>query len=142
MERITIKFYAYGHPNVKATHKSTLEITRDDYLTPKGDCIIAVKAEYAVNDLPSKAKELLKHNDTKVLLKLRVGEFSDVVHAYGSKDLILESKNSMVIRKSTYVDERTLAIKADKAARDINRDLVRLLKDHRRRVLIELVIST
>ena len=34
MERLArVIFKARGHPNVKATHPSTLEITKDDFLT-------------------------------------------------------------------------------------------------------------
>ncbi|HIP75502.1 MAG TPA: DUF371 domain-containing protein, partial [Thermococcus paralvinellae] len=37
--------HCYGHENIKATHKSTLEITKEDFLTPRGDCIICIKAD-------------------------------------------------------------------------------------------------
>ena len=30
----------YGHPNIQATHQKTIEITKDDYLTHEGYCII------------------------------------------------------------------------------------------------------
>ena len=38
------------------------------------------------------------------------------------------SENEMVIRKSDFLDGRTFAIKADKAACDLNRYLVKYLK--------------
>ena len=36
---------ARGHENVTAEHVSTLEFTSDDFLTPAGDCILAVEAD-------------------------------------------------------------------------------------------------
>ncbi len=39
-------FTAQGHPNILATHKTTLEITKDTEVTGEGGCIIAVKADF------------------------------------------------------------------------------------------------
>ncbi|KUO85763.1 MAG: hypothetical protein AT709_05205 [Caldivirga sp. MG_3] len=43
--------WARGHVNVMATHRNTLEITRDDYVTKRGDCIVACCADKAALDL-------------------------------------------------------------------------------------------
>ena len=37
--------HARGHENVTAEHASTFEVTTDDYLTPAGDCILAIGAD-------------------------------------------------------------------------------------------------
>jgi hypothetical protein len=34
--------FAQGHENILATHKTTLEFTKDKRLSKKGDCIVAV----------------------------------------------------------------------------------------------------
>ena len=39
------RVHASGHENVSATHGSTFEVTSDDWLTPAGDCILAVEAD-------------------------------------------------------------------------------------------------
>ncbi|HIP58595.1 MAG TPA: DUF371 domain-containing protein, partial [Archaeoglobus profundus] len=31
---------AWGHPNITAKHRTTLEITKDEELSIRGDCII------------------------------------------------------------------------------------------------------
>ena len=54
------------------------------------------------------------------------GEYSFV--AEGSKDLSFESPTDMVIRKSSFVCGRTLAIRAESSAREIPRALVGTLK--------------
>ena len=36
---------ARGHPNIRATHKTTLEVTKEKELSPRGDCIIGICAD-------------------------------------------------------------------------------------------------
>ncbi|RLF17024.1 MAG: DUF371 domain-containing protein, partial [Thermoprotei archaeon] len=38
---IVEEIIAWGHPNIRALHRSTMEITKEPYVTPRGDCIIA-----------------------------------------------------------------------------------------------------
>ena len=128
-----------GHENVRATHKSTLEFTKEDYLTPRGDCILCVEADRGINDLSEDFKEALKAGK-KLLIRIRVGDLVDEVLAKGSSELILNHDYSMVIRKSTYIDSRTLAINANKAARDIDRRIVELLRYPKTIAEIELII--
>lgn len=129
-----------GHENVKATHRSTLEITREDFLTPRGDCIICVSADKALSDLSEDFKEALRKG-AKLRVVIRAGDIADELIAQGSPDLKLESPISIVIRKSDYVDDRTLAIRANKAAKDISRELVELLKNPETEVVVELIIE-
>ncbi|MFA4719462.1 DUF371 domain-containing protein [Pyrococcus kukulkanii] len=129
-----------GHPNVKATHRSTLEITKESYLTPRGDCIICISADKALADLDSKIKEAIRQGK-KIKIRIRVGELVDEVIAQGDSRLTLESEVSMVIRKSNYVDGRTLAIKANKAAKDIDRKLIERLKNPNTEAVIEIIVE-
>ena len=46
-----MKFTAYGHPYITATHKNTFEFTREKHLTLKGDCIIGVNVDYTLAEL-------------------------------------------------------------------------------------------
>jgi len=128
-----------GHENVRATHRSTLEFTKENYLTPRGDCIICIGADRGINDLSEEFKAALREG-RKLLIRVRVGELVDEVVAWGSPGLILDHPYSIVVRKSDYIDARTLAIRANKAARDIDRKLVARLKDPRTEAVIELVI--
>ena len=130
----------YGHENVKATHRSTLEITKEDYLTPRGDCIICIKASKALRDLDEKIKEALK-SGKKVKIRIIVDGIVDELEAFGDSRLSFESDFSMVIRKSDYVDGRTLAIKANKAAKDIKRELIEKLKNPGQRAVVELIVD-
>ncbi len=135
-----ITFYAYGHPNIKATHRTTLEITKDDFLTPRGTCIVGIKSEIACFDIPETMKKEMRNSETKIIIVLEVDGIRDEITAYGDERLRLVSQNSMVIRKSTYIDDRTLAVRADKAAKDINREIVKKLTDPNKRVTITLKV--
>ena len=130
----------YGHKNVKATHRSTLEITKEDYLTPRGDCIICVKANKGLKELSDEIKEALK-SGKKVKIRITADDIVDELEAVGDERLTFENEISMVIRKSEYVDGRTLAIRANKAARDIKRELVEKLRNPEQRVVVEIIVD-
>ena len=131
--------YAKGHPLIKATHKSTFEITKDNYLTERGDCIIGICATHSVKDLPKEIKERLKKGE-KILIILECEGEKDTVIAKGHPKLTFKSNNSIVIRKSSYVDDRTLAIYANKAAKDLNRKLIEnLRKGKNLKVIIKVI---
>lgn len=120
---------AHGHPNIKATHRTTIEITKEEHLTPKGDCIIGVASNKSVNDLRPELKNILKRNDSIIVFILYVDELMDYILATGSKDLLLHDEKRLIIRKSTYIEPATIAIRSNKAARDIDRRIIEKLKD-------------
>ena len=128
MERVVFSFKAHGHPNITAVHKSTFELTVDKDLTPRGDCIIGVKSEYSAYTLPDSVKNLLRDDRSIIIISLEAAGFKDRICAYGSKNFTLQSETSIVIRKSGFIDDRTIGIFSNKAARDINRDLISYLK--------------
>ena len=81
-----------------------------------------------MKDIPSWLKEwLLNGNRIKVVIKC--GKENDFLYAYGHRELVLSHPEEIVIRKSSYIDERTLAIKASKAAGDLKRELIEEIKN-------------
>jgi len=130
----------YGHENVSATHKSTIEITRDDYLTPRGNCIIMVKADKAVSDLSDEVKNKLR-SYCKVKLIIEVDDLREEICGFGHPKLQLTDERSIVIRKSSYICPRTLMINANKAAADLDRKLIEKLKEKGRRGKIIIIIE-
>jgi len=132
--------HCYGHENIKATHKSTLEITKEDFLTPRGDCIICIKADKGLKELNEEFKRALK-SGKKVRIRIIVDDLVDEIVASGDERLTFENDVSMVIRKSSYIDGRTLAIKANKAAKDIDRKIIEKLKNPNQKAIIELIID-
>ena len=131
--------FGYGHKNIQATHKTTLEFTKDAYLSKKGDCIIAVAVDKALADLSGGFKEKLRQPHSELTILIEASGIVEKVYAHGSPQLILAHTQDMVIRKSDYICTRTLAVHADKAAKDLSRDLVKKLKNPKQRAKITLV---
>ncbi len=121
---------AWGHPNITATHRTTFEITKEEHLTKRGDCIIGVRADKSISEISDKIKEKLKENAlARIELSLPQYGLKELVEGYGSNAMTFDHPTDIVIRKSSFVCGRTLLIKANKAARDLSREMIELLKD-------------
>ncbi|MCX8153165.1 MAG: DUF371 domain-containing protein [Candidatus Bathyarchaeota archaeon] len=129
----------YGHQNIQATHKITLEFTRDWHLTKRGDCILAVATNKALSDLSSSFKETMRKPNAKLTVLINVGDLTEQINAFGSPNLILAHPSDMIVRKSDFICGRTLAIRADKAAWDLSRELIEKLKNPQQKVNITLI---
>ncbi|MDA0756378.1 MAG: DUF371 domain-containing protein [Crenarchaeota archaeon] len=125
--KLTIPFT--GHEQVLSLHEKTLEITKDDNLTPQGDCIIGVNSDISCLDLPEKMKKKIQNSESKISFTLQVGKFRFKIQGHGSEKLTLKHVSDIVLRKSAFTCSRTIAINCDKASSDIPRDLVRLLQN-------------
>lgn len=123
-----ITFRARGHPNITARHRTTLMITKDPEVTPRGDCIIGVSSERSVADLPAALKRGIRAG-RGILITLMVGDRVETVSGSGHPSLALDHPSDIVIRKSCYICGRTLAVRANMSAADLPRDFVRLLQD-------------
>ena len=139
--RITETILARGHKNITATHKTTFEITKEEWLTERGNCIIAVSANKAMPELKPKFKKALKNENARLIIEIEAGEIHEIVRAYGSSKLQLTHPTDLVIRKSSYICGRTLAIKADKAAADLSRKLIEKLRNPKQEVKIKLTVT-
>ena len=120
---------AHGHENVAATHGSTLEVTSDDWLTPAGDCILAVEADTTPADFDDDFVAACRSPEATITATLRAGGHEQVVEGRGHPDLTFDGDRSLVARTSVYVDDRTVMVEADTAAADVDRDLVAALAD-------------
>ncbi|MEM3606328.1 MAG: DUF371 domain-containing protein, partial [Candidatus Bathyarchaeia archaeon] len=78
---------AYGHKKILATHKSTFEITKEEHLSYRGNCIIAVKADKSVFDLSQNFKELAKSNKALIKVELEVNGLKEIVYGKGNEKL-------------------------------------------------------
>ena len=132
---------AKGHKNILAVHPTTLEITKEDELSRSGDCIVAVSADKAMPDLSVEFKEKLLEENARLTMLIEAGGMAETVTAHGSARLTLLDPTEIVVRKSSYISDRTLAIKADKASANLSRDLIEKLKDPAQTVKITLAIE-
>ncbi len=120
-----MRFFAYGHRNVLATHKTTVEFTKDGHLTKKGDCILGIRADFG------KPQGL----SGRIMIIISAAGLRDEITAIFNEGF---DSDEMVIRKSGFLDKRTFATGADKAACDIDRRIVEWLNDPEKRILIEI----
>jgi hypothetical protein len=116
--------HAKGHENVSAEHASTFEITTDDWLTPAGDCILAVEADRAPADFAPGFIEACRDSGATITTTFEAGGYTETIVGRGHPDLAFGSERSMVGRTSEYIDERTFVVGGEKAANGFDRELV------------------
>ncbi|MDO5849350.1 MAG: DUF371 domain-containing protein [Methanobrevibacter sp.] len=130
-----------GHKNVTSNHKSTFEITTDPEIGPTADCIIGVAMDKTMNNFSEEFKSKIANPSTEIHVILDTENGHDEIVGYGHEDLDLTHQSDIVCRKSDYVCNRTLMINADKAAKDLDKNLIDDLKQEKEmKVIIKLVI--
>ena len=121
-------FTASGHKNIRATHRNTLELTKDAVLTEDGDCIIGVKAEFELE----KIKQFLQKE--KIKITIRANGITETVTAVPNPNF--SDEHEMVIRITNFDSKRTFATRADKSAKQLSRRFVKELKNDKTRMVI------
>ncbi|MBN1683114.1 DUF371 domain-containing protein [Candidatus Bathyarchaeota archaeon] len=137
-------FSAQGHPNIQGTHKTTIMTTKEQKLTLKGDCIIAVKANKGLVDLKKEVKLAAKNSDSIIKVILSIEDEVVEISGHGDPNLTYEHPHDIVIRKSSFICPRTLMIKADKASIDLPRKFVSKMKNPESlmKILIRVTVNT
>jgi uncharacterized protein len=131
----------YGHPNIRSLHAKTIEITKDEHLSPRGDCIIGVKANKACADLDEPFKHRLKSNLSVIKIEIMVGDESFIISGRGDERLSMLNSNDIVIRKTNFVCPRTMSVLCDKASSDVPRKLVRILQDQQTKGIFRITLE-
>jgi len=121
--------HARGHEHVSAAHASTFEVTSDDWLTPAGDCILAVDADRVPADFDDAFVDACRDHTATIRATLTATTddgttVTDTVTGRGHPELSFENDRSHVGRTSGYVDDRTVLVGADAAASDLDQGLV------------------
>ncbi len=119
----------YGHPNVQSLHGKTVEITKKEHLTLRGDCIVGVRASKACSDFDETLRRRLASSDSMVRIEIMVGSESFVINGRGDERLTLQNPHDIVIRKTGFVCPRTMSVRCDRASSDVPRNMVRMLQD-------------
>jgi hypothetical protein len=119
----------YGHPNVQSLHGKTVEITKDDHLTLRGDCIIGVRASKACADLDETLRRRLRTNGSVVTIEIMVDDESFLINGKGDERFTLQDPQDIVIRKTNFVCPRTMSVGCDRASSDMPRKIVKMLQD-------------
>ncbi|MGE5556740.1 MAG: DUF371 domain-containing protein [Methanocella sp.] len=141
MAKVVEVIHAFGHPNIQSSHPTTLMITKEKHVTQRGDCIVAVNADKSVADLCPEFKEALRKPNAKLTVKIATDGSVEQVNACGAPELTLNHPNDLVIRRSEFISDRTLAVKADKASFDLSRAFVEKLKNPKQEVILTLIVE-
>jgi len=128
LSHVIEKIIARGHENIRATHKTTFEITRDRTISTRADCIIAVEASAAATNLREEFKKHAKKIDAIIEVIIEVNGLIEQITGKGSPQLTLSHPTDLVGRKSAFISNKTFLINSDKAAIDLDRRLVDQLK--------------
>ncbi|MEW5839944.1 DUF371 domain-containing protein [Nitrososphaera sp.] len=131
----------FGHPNVQSLHSRTVEITTEEHLTLKGDCIIGVRAERACAGISEPVRRRLMQDSAPVRIEVIVGEQVYAIAGSGDSRLTLKNKHDIVIRKTNFTCPRTLAVRCDRASSDIPRGMVERLKDPATKGLFRITVE-
>ena len=135
-------FRAFGHAQIQGIHPTTLMFTKDAHLTQTGDCIVAVAAVNGMADLSPEFKNKLKTSNSKLTIVIQAGDLKEQINASGSTNLVLTHPTDMVVRRSNYICNRTLAINADKSSNDLHRAFIEKLKDPKQEIKITLIVES
>ncbi len=134
-------FLARGHKNITARNRTTFEFTKETHLTRRGDCILAVGADKGAVDLNEEFKSLARNEGSKIKATIRTGDTEVVVSGYGSPRLTFLHPTDMVGRRSDFICDRTLLIRANKTASDFPKEFVAMLTNPLQLVQIKLVVE-
>ena len=116
-----------GHPLVSGNHPTTFEVTAESHLTSTGNCIIGIAADKGCAGLSPGFKNVLSHDDARLLTLLVCGEREVEIHSRGSSQFTLMHPTDMVWRKSTFVCGRTIGILSDHVAATLPDALIKNL---------------
>jgi hypothetical protein len=119
----------FGHRNIRAMHDRTIEITRAKEITLRADCIVGVNANKACADLSDAFKRRLKDDNSFLRISLIIDGYEYEFAGHGNHSILLSHTDDIVLRKSTFVCPRTMAVRCNRASHNIPRSIVKLLKD-------------
>lgn len=131
-----VQFTVYGHPSVTAKHKRTIMLTKEDYLTQKGDCIIGIKAEKGLRDFCEDIKNAARYKESMIILSIKTGNITLDITGRGHPNLSYDHPTDIVARKSNYTCDRTLMVNANLAACDFPQEIINLLQMNDQKIII------
>ncbi|MEM1547543.1 MAG: DUF371 domain-containing protein [Thermoproteota archaeon] len=128
MDTVIERVRGKGHRNIRATHPTTLAITRDVEVGRTGDCFLIVSADKSPRTLSEDFKNAAR-KPVRISVKIIVGDLVDEFYCYGDSALTFKDDRTMVFRKSSYVCDKTVGVRSNKSAIDIDRSIVEKLRN-------------
>lgn len=126
---------AYGHKNIQGTHSTTIEVTKDEHLTKRGNCIIGVRASHSLSDL---RETLYPLRGSYITVVFSVDTIIEEVTGFVHPALEFTDIKTIILRKSSFLCPRTLLIQSDKAAINLKRTLIEKMKNPQQKMVIKI----
>lgn len=131
-----VGFTVRGHLNIRATHPSTIEFTKDERLSLKGNCIIGVEASFTEGDIQRFIRRAFEAGGSGQMRLVKISIELFLNYSTEPRERITAVLNpgfshpkEMVIRMGNFHSERTLGMRASKAAAHLDRGLVKELQN-------------
>lgn len=134
-EIMELTITAYGHENIQCTHPTTIEVTKEPFLTKRGDCIIGVRCSHSLSDLREK---LSLFKGSRITVIFQAASITDEVTGFVHPALTFTDVNAIILRKSSFLCPKTLLIQSNKAAIHVKRELVEKMKDPQQKMVIRM----
>lgn len=129
-----------GHENILGTHLTTIELTKKPVLTQRGNCIVGVGATKSLRDFNQEFKTLARQPiDIKCILRIHNQEV--IITGKGHLNLTYTHPTDIVIRKSSFTCPRTVMIRANKTAKNLPREFIKLLQNPETKLECEFTIQ-
>jgi hypothetical protein len=117
---------AAGHPNIRATHRKTLELTREAEMGERATCVVGVAARLD--------EEALARLHGRVEVTLSVAGLEERVR--GRLNPAFRPGDPLVVRRAAAVTRDALVIDADRGASALSRSFVAALADPAARIAV------
>ena len=124
-------FRARGHKNILANHRSTLEFTKDKVMSLDGDCIVGIGADFSLQQL-----QRLVRSHKHLRMRIKAGDCVDEIDFTANKNF--SSEKELVLRFSEFSSDRTFGFRATKSAKQLDRQLVEMLRDPDQDIIVEI----
>ena len=125
----TLRLQGFGHQHITAQHKTTLEFTQENEVSPQGDCLVARSVDFD----PAKMRSFMQHV-SRVRITIQASDVMDTLECIPNPDFF--DTKELVVRMSGVQTSRTVGIHATKSARMLNPALVERLRNPEQTVVI------
>jgi len=119
----------------------TFEITKDHELSKRGDCVIGVAATKGPREMSAEFKRACMQESARITVRLEASGIFEIIQGAGSPNLSFAHPKEMVGRKSSYASDRTIMIRADKAACDLDRLLMKALRFPQTKLIVRISVE-
>ena len=138
--KVTEHFTVGGHRYILGTHRTTFAFTKGKKLSLSGDCIVGVRMSKRLPDLSDDFKYLAKKDTSQIEIIMEVGRLKEKVVGRGDNKLGFTDREDIVVRTSRFTCNRTLMVNSDKAAIDISRKIIDLMKHPDQIMIVTLTV--